>query len=848
MKKDLKIVSEMRKFLQRRVNFLEEENRKLQTKGREKTEEGIKDLKIWGTEMMEMFQSPTRIMDEDTGEFLTIKHYNSNKNSILNSFDKNNSRLQLDDVHESPMELQLPKKESKVVIKKKKKLKMKNLEICIPENEKDPESSAREKIISEVPSKRKMRFQIKRKSVLNESELVPVKKKKKKKMNILIPDEDIKQKVRSTRMNKKIHFENESVYKPSQENTYREVILEKKDLLFEKKKHIDTHHVSQGLDPSFIKNFTNGKANKTRPAKKTKRRKTKKIHKGTLKMLSSSNLDKHSNPKVHTSYKRIQNKSKGIWFYDSKKRERKQGRIRRGTEGAMYSTKNGSLMTGLSPMPPSREGAKIPPGRLRLSNKGTSDFEDIFKNTNFVKKKGAKPRYGLIQSVNEIELHSQKNIRGYKKQISIDPQDKLVRKDWVSRDNSEENLGTGDSQKIIYSNRNLIVDRIKTEPPCKVPIEHLDFNDKFQNSSFQMNQQNKNSCSISVSDIKSEKKRTAPLKKTDHLLKSNLDDFNQIFQYPHRQKGDSRSEFAMTHLFIQNPGRKDIYKNLNLKSVKMQGERRNELKEGSSKTGLLSSQKSDLGLPSKKSKQFKFSEDFITLNRQAPVEGKRSKKQVGLKYDFKNNPLNLTGKIHTKNPAKKKDRLSVKSGVPKQMKIQNYTSSKLGIIGQKYAGGMWYQENIIGKMTRKGKFTDSNKKYMSKERKKKNRQKKRPNDKEFSRNLVKAKSGRSKRQQRISNQIYYPNVESNKSNDFAYKDSVSNSESNEGKYLFDLHSQELHSLELKRKKPITNTFERKNEDILSDQMAQYHSCKSITKGNEKVLMEDAELIKNKFSK
>ena len=126
MKKDLKIVSEMRKFLQRRVNFLEEENRKLQTKGREKTEEGIKDLKIWGTEMMEMFQSPTRIMDEDTGEFLTIKHYNSNKNSILNSFDKNNSRLQLDDVHESPMELQLPKKESKVVKKKKKKLKMKN--------------------------------------------------------------------------------------------------------------------------------------------------------------------------------------------------------------------------------------------------------------------------------------------------------------------------------------------------------------------------------------------------------------------------------------------------------------------------------------------------------------------------------------------------------------------------------------------------------------------------------------------------------------------------------------------------------------------------------------------------
>jgi hypothetical protein len=857
MKKDLKIVTEMRKFLQRRVNFLEEENRKLLQKDQKKTnkDEGIKDLKIWGTEMMEMFQSPTRVMDGETGDYLNPKHYNSNKNSIMNSFDKNNSQVKLENFEKERVR-EITINEAEFNKKKKKRPKMKNLEIMIPENEEKEET--RENQLNDSKSKRKMRFQIKRKSNIIENDLILKKKKKKKKktMNILIPEDDIKQKVKSTKMNKKIHFDNELNYKPSQENTHREMISDKKELLFEKKKHVDKYQVADGVDPVFFKNFTKSKPGKPKNSKKTKKRKNKKFQKGTLKMMSSSNLEKDHNQKIHTSYKRIHNKNKGIWFLDSKKREKRQGRIRRGTEGAMYSAKNGSasLMMGMPFKNPQSKLTdpvfdKFP--RYRLSNnKVKPDMEDVLKKTVFSKKKKYfNPKYGLIQSVNEIDLHSQKNIRRYKKQISIDPQDRIIKREWISHENSQEDSDTGESQKIIYSNRNLIVDRIKTEPHCQNPTVNIEFPENLPNSSFHLNNKNKNSCSISVSDIKSEKKMTAPLQNKDKLSKQNSQNLNQIFSFPHHKKQDSRKDFAMTHLFLQNPGRNDIYKNLNIKTLQKKDETsfkpKRDYREKDRRKMITPNKQIEIIPSSKKSNKFKFSEELLQFDQMNLPEKKSSTKYTRVNYDIRNNPLNLTGKIHLGKPVKKKERLSVKSGISKPMKVQNYTSSRLRVVGQKYPGGFWYQDNIIGKMARKSKLTESNRKYISKERKRRVKQKKKLNEKDFLKGSNKSKLVKKKRQNRISNNIDYSNIGSSKGNAFTYKDSISNSESAEDKFVFDGSNKELKSLEMQFKSPVTNTYNRKNEDALSEQRAQYHSCKSIVKGQEKLFVEESELIKNK---
>ena len=747
IKKDLKIVVEMRKFLQRRVNFLEDQNRKLMNKGNTQHEK-VTDFKILGTEMMEVFHSPSREMD---GDDLTIKHYNSNKNSILNSFDKNKSR-NLDVPGSDPK----PRKPSSQI---------RNLQISIPEQ--DAQDST---------FKRKMRFQIRPKSIIGKGDI----QRKKKPMSIIIPEEDSELQVKSTRLNKKFHFENE---KPSGENTQEE--QQKAEFLFEKKKHADKHDI--------LANQLTGKFGKHQPVKtkaKRPKRKTKKFQKSNSKVYSSSNLEKSesASQKIYTSHKRLHKKNMANGFLDSMKREKKR-RIRRGTEGGVAYTNGGNeaLLSGTSAL---RLNQRIEANPQYRKKPGEQD--DFFKKKFFLKSKINKKK--AIKSVKEMD--SQKYIRRNIKKISIDPQERADPRDWALQNESEEDLRQRKSSKLTFSNRDLVVERIKTEPVSKLQKDRIEFPDRTQNTSFRVNKDYKNNCSIS--DIRQEKKIP---KKSQILRKNTAQDFDQIFSIPSglRKRAEMRNDFGVAHL-LHDRASDHFYRNFDLtrpprKSELLRHEEEFRLRKVSKPLRVSENMH--------KPQDQQFSKQMFNENQ---LEGKPAFPNVTAP---KKHPLNLTG---YRKGGKKKERLSVNSGMAFQ--TPNYTRSGFGIVGQKYKTFRVYPEGVIGKKSRKSKAKEKPQKILSKDRKRKRKNKKKNTHKLTAKNF----QAKRVRQKNTSNQKQILKIINTQS-----KETLGNQVSDQKQ--FPRYCEDLKSLEMAGE--MNNTFEAQNKGLKKNN--QYYSCKSIQK-------------------
>lgn len=782
MKKDLKIVTEMRKFLQRRVNFLEEENRKLRRGGAER-QEHITDLKILGTEMMEAFQSPSRTM-EDVGDLLQIKHYNSNKESVLHSFEKTRSG-----------ERDEPEKRARESQRRIRK-RARKLQISIPETEEVAEMEQDTGRNREADSRRGKRERNKRKM------RVQIKKKPKKAINIMIPeDEPKKVKVRSTRVNKKFYFENEV---PFQQSPMRRDVAEQSQARFEKKSYANEFPQKEPAKGAVI-----GK----KGGKKRKRRKPKHFNQSNLKMPSSSNLEKHDKAKqtIYTSHKRLHKKNLAHGFLDSMKRDHKR-KIRRGTEGTPFMSKQ-----------PSEAGAYAPKSRVPFSR--AQAYATGSKEAIWVKQPNGP---AIIKSVNNLDINSQKYIRRYIKKISIDPQHRRKQAEWGSHESSEKNSRPEHSPKLSFSNRNLVIERIKTEPISKAPGE-FECPQHVPNSSFQINEEYKNSCSISVNDIRSEQKMTLSKKKSEILPRRKMKDL-EIFSMTKPPLKKPPKAFKVSHLLPHE----HLYKNLELarsqrQSDMMVARRIDELEGLGMGKPIKPHRVSENVFSHKKGRSNKFSKEFLNLEQE-----KIERRLPEVKTDLRANPLNLTGYIKKRSGVKKRDRLSVKSGMAGVFKVPNYTQgTALRVIGEKQKNAWMYSQNLIGKKPRKSKLAQaqqrSNKKFMSKERRKRGVKRDKP-----TRKAAKKKAHMPKATGPVQ-------LASNKSNEPVYKQSViSISESFEDKLDREFSKQELRSLEMQLNAPANNTFENKQEQMGPDKRSQYYSCKSIAK--DKIKFNRLELI------
>lgn len=771
MKKDLTIVTEMRKFLQRRVNFLEEENRRLR-QGNSNNQEQITDLQILGTEMMEAFQSPTRTM-EDVGEMLEMKHYNSNKDSVLNSFEKTQSG-----------EREAAEKRARESQRRIRK-RARKLQISIPESEEKVETGRETERNRKSGSRRKQKDRNKRKM------RVHIKKKVKKVMNIMIPDEEPQQvKVRSTRVKKKLYFDQEMTFQGNPEEKRLAETHEQRKAGFEKKNYVDEFPRKQPAKAVVVK----------KACKKRKRRKAKNFNQSNLKMMSSSNLDKHekAKKKIYTSHKRFHKKNLAHGFLDSMKRGHKR-KIRRGTEGTPFTSKQ-----------PSETGVHMPKSRGPLARAQMSGLKEAF----WVNQHSGQ---AMIKSVNNLDMNSQKYIRRYIKKISIDPQHKKKRGEWGSHESSEKNLRAEHSPKLSFSNRNLVVERIKTEPVCKAP-DNFDCPKYVPNTSFQVNEEYRNNCSISVNDIRSDQKLTLSKKKSEILPRRKLKDF-EIFSMTKPPLNKPKKAFKMAHLLpADHP-----YKNLEMARSQRQSEmmvaRRIDELEGLGMAKPVKAHRASENVFShKKGRSNKFSKEFLNLDQE-----RHERKLPETKGDLRNNPLNLTGYIKKRGGVKKRDRLSVKSGMANVFKVPNYTqNTALRVIGEKQKSAWMYSQNLIGKKTRKSKMAQMqhrpNPKFMSKERRKRGAKR--------DKNARKA----AKKKTPAPKSTVQSNLTSNKSNEPIYKQSViSISESFEDKLEREFSKQELRSLEMQLQAPANNTFENRNEEAGLDQRNQYYSCKSIAK-------------------
>lgn len=744
MKRDLTIVTEMRKFLQRRVNFLEEENAKLRA-SEPRPGEPFKDLRILGTEMMGAFQSPSRTLDGE-GDFLQIRHYNSNKASLLNSFEK------MAPVEEEPSACAPPPP---------KRRGAKQLQISIPEPDSRGEEPRR-RPKKDARHKRKLRVQIREKG--------------RRPAEIVIPEERPSQgkvKVKSTRLVKKFHFDQETPA-PPKERTRRE-----------------TEKPPRKPQPPFGK----------KASRKRKKRRAGDFQRTKVKMLSSSNLEKQESAKqkIYASHKRLHKKNLANGFLDSMKREQRR-KLRRGTEGAPYA-KQVSDSGALAPRPrrayqaasawQTRAGAPFDEARQRAPRQGPS------------KQPG-------IKSVNDLDASSQRFIRRYIKKISIDPQSKRKPADWASREPSERDSRVRHSPKLSFSSRNLVVERIKTEPGCKA-LGDFDYPARLPNASFQVPEESLPSCSVSVNEPRKGTFVKLSKKKSKVLAGGRPREF-ELFSLARPKKN-----LHVAHLLANDRPPERLFRGAELPRPARQSEvivarRIDEFRELCMAKPVKASRISENVFSHKKGRSRQFAKDFLPPQPEPRTQD--------FTADLRSNPLNLTG-FTKKRGAKKKDRLSAKSGLAGPFKVANYTqSSAMRVIGQNQQAAWMCSPNLIGKKPRKSRAGQrSHQKFMSKER--------RP------------KGARGKNAQRKAKGLVHPpqlgskpqrapgraKAERDKSNERMFKQSViSISESLEERLEKEFSVQELKSLEMQV--PASDTLEEQDRP---QRRNQYYSCKSIAK-------------------
>lgn len=885
-KKDLKIVSEMRSYLQRRVNYLEEENRRFQNKNINKEE--IKDLKILGTEMMEAFQSPIRQKNEHLGlEMISIGQYNPNNNSIVNSFEKNQSTNQqgktstlYSESNNSSQHTLDPPKINDRVRKKKEGFRLKGLQIAIPEegeeetNDLPQISHLKEKGST---SKRKIRVQIKPKSFVLEEEADKMVKgwRGKRGINIIIPDEEPVFKVKSTKVNKKIYFDNENVLSFSKKTEdHRESHnihkAEPKDTLFEKKKTAQTHVFIEGNErgqQQFAKRSNKDIRNRRKKTKLKGKAKGKSYR--NQKMFSTSNLGGNISevPKIFTSHKRLKEMKMARNFVGSMKREDRILMFNKRDKLPNFSNKKpdkGSVLHRLK----SKTKNKLHRQNIAKELKEPLRKAQILSNKrNQRRSNNVRGGYALnIQSSHNVERHERNYARNYQKMVSIEgqldsPRMEMMPNEISSRESEQNEYYTGSTRKGKH------VERVKTDPVFHIADEEYFHSKQSPSESFKDSDELKNACSISVSGIRSEKKANLKNKNSESASVIQMKEFEKVFVIPQpvRKRGnDSRTGYKISKqmsrkLNNQEPEvyfTKDGFSDRPCKSPTKKIDWRDRLLRHDpyivKKNNLHRQNRTSQILPT--SNHFpvkKYSENRFGEKRDYMKGPKLESERYfrGVK-DSRNSKLNKTGYSNRAQGKIVSLRHSVKSGNKNYQKTGAYAingMTGIKLVGQKNhfmlkKGCKYNEEPVIGvknKYVARSKYTGvltkSGKKLQLKFSEKELKRKK---GSLYLNNESKAKGIQRKifkknRKRNTNHETQIINIVNNITMDpIIRKPGRSKIESHDLRLNCEQpHMMKKRDLEMQWEGPMNNTFEGKPEGM-NVQENHYYSCKSINKEGE----------------